>query len=297
MSRNETESDNLTLWNDALLSLHELCQLQCLQMGREAGALWQRGEDIRKETLRLPRPLCREGQHPVSVQALLDVMETQQRLAFCRGFSEHCPSLLQESEPPLPPIPPPPAPRVVFWDNYFGREALRRFRTVIPMPRPVTAPSFTAVCEELAEGRADLALLPLGDSREGKMLHLYEEIDRFELHITHTCDIPYPDEGRSICVALLSRLYTPTASVNGDRLLSCRIPGEEAALCDILSAARATGLSLVQIDSRPDPYAEDGRMIYHPTFRVTRDTELFELYLAMCHPRARIIRKYLHLKA
>ena len=294
MNHNATALDNLALWQDSLLSLQELCQLQCLQMGREAGEQWRRRELSQPFELRLPAPDSTEAQHPIPIGVLLRVIGVQQQLAFCRGFLESCPDYLSETDQLPLGAPPPASPRVVFWDNYFGREALRRFKAVLPLPRPVTAPSFTAVCEELAGGRADFALLPLGDSREGKMLHLYEEIDRFELHITHTCDIPYPDEGRSISVALLSRLYAPTARANSELLIACRVPGEEHALSEILSAASSAGLSLTQIDSLPDPYDANG-VTYHPILRADRDPALFEAYLSICHPRARIVSKYFHL--
>jgi hypothetical protein len=121
--------------------------------------------------------------------------------------------------------------------------------------------------------------------------------DRFELRITHTCDVPYPDEGRSISIALLSRLYTPVAKSAGEQLLTLALLDEDGhTLQGVLAAASIAGLSLVRIDSLPAPYGEDG-VIYHPIFRVEGDPRLFECFLAICHPRARIIAKYRHLKA
>lgn len=288
-------TENLALWRASALEGLELSLLQLQEAGHLAGRAYPQGAmDIR--ALRIP-PQTPPSNSALPLEALLRELQIEEQMAFCRGFLEGCPQFSREDALALPTAAPPASPRVVFWDNYFGREALRRFKEVLPLPRPVTAPSFTAVCEELAGGNADFALLPLGDSREGKLLHLYEEIDRFELRITHTCDVPYPDEGRSISIALLSRLYTPVAKSAGEQLLTLALLDEDGhTLQGVLAAASIAGLSLVRIDSLPAPYGEDG-VIYHPIFRVEGDPRLFECFLAICHPRARIVAKYRHLKA
>ena len=193
-------------------------------------------------------------------------------------------------------LPCPRAPRVVFWDNQFARAALHRFKNLLPLARPVTVPSLGQVCEELAAGNADFALLPLGDSKEGRLQPLYDAIDRFELRISHTCDIPYPSEGRSMCFALIAGQYdTPPAKLRAVKLLGCEVLEQDRhTLSDLLSAAAQCDLSLQRIDSLPSPYGED-TMLYQPTFRVEGDERVFECYLDMCHLRARVIGKYQHL--
>lgn len=279
-------AQNIALWQAAAAENRTLRLLQFTQWGRMAA------EDFAKGGFRDAKDLAPH----LHAQFPTQTPEAAEQIAFCRGFLERYPQFLREEESAgqLPPAPA--APRVVFFDSFFSREALRRFEVLLPLPRPVTAPSFTAVCEELASDRADFALLPLEDTRKGKFLYVPEEAERFELRMTHTCDIPYPDETGSVTVALLAKLYQPTEKSEGEPLLSCVVPEEDhQTLCELLRAAECAGLSLRSIDSRPTPYGERG-VYYQPVFRSTPQSEqLFESYLAIFHPRARVLGRYRHL--
>ena len=280
-------ADNLRLWRENAATTNELRTLQAAQLGREA--LTQEAVEQAVRTL-WPRKAA------ATVAARVDEIEEQ--LAFLTGLmhTHTRADILQAlSLPTLSPAPT--APRVVFLDSMFGREALKHFEKLIPHALPVTAHSFTAVCEELAGDRADFALLPLEDSHEGKFLHLYEEIDRFELHITHSCTVA-AGEGRSVLMALLSHRYTPPLSTTGERILDCAVLEEEShALCDLLCAARACGLTLRRADTLPATYGEN-IVIYHPLFCAPSEESelLFLLYLTLFQPRARATARYLHLK-
>ena len=280
-------ADNLAIWRESGERDLKLCLLQQEQLGCAAAKAWQSDK-----TPPLP-PVIRE----IGPCARAGLVEEQ--IAFLRGFLSVIPDFsAQEMQEITPALPAPNAARVAFLDSEIGRDALRRFECVLPHLRPHPAPSFTAVCEELAFDRADFALLPLEDSREGKFLHLYEEIDRFELRITHVCTVPYAERDRSVLMALLSRRYIPTISVRGDRLLACTVFDEDAGvLSDLLIAAKAAGLRLHHIDTLPAPYGEGGAF-YHPVFcteRAESDALLFA-YLAVCLPRAHVTARYLHLK-
>ena len=286
-----TAADNLTLWHEAAAENRELCLLQAEQLGRDSAHRTPR--EIRE----LARQLFTHFHGAQDAAARAALIGGQ--IAFLQGLLQNPPPLLGEGADGLLVYEAAPAaPRVVFLDSFFGREALHRFEALLPHARPVTAPSFTAVCEELASGRADFALLPLEDSREGRFLHLFEEIDRFELHVTHTCEVPYTQEGRTVLMGLLSRLYTPTQAVTGDQLLSCTLLQEEAhALSDLLLAAEYCRLTLRRVDTLPTSFDED-RVIHHLSFAVLqpRDELLFRTYLELFLPRACITERYLHLK-
>ena len=283
----ETATDNLKLWRESSRQALALRLLQQQELGRAAAEAYLREK-------RLPTPPTAEVD---SACARAELVEEQ--IAFLQGFLSAVPNFSEAELKELSPmLPAPNAPRVAFLDSAIGRDALRRFECVLPHLRPHPAPSFTAVCEEVAYDRADFALLPLEDSREGKLLHLYEEIDRFELRITHVCTVPYAERNRSVLMALLSRRYTPTLPAKGERLLACSLFDEDAcALSDLLAAAKAAGLRLHHIDTLPSPYGEDGAF-YHPVFcteSAESDALLFA-YLAVCLPRAHVTARYLHLK-
>ena len=248
-------ADNLSLWREGAAQTLELRTLQAKQLGEKV--LTQ--EDA-EHAIRALWP--KKGEKDAVARA----SEIAEQLAFARGILQahaHEQILQHLHLPHLSPAPA--APRAVVLDSTFGREALRRFEKLIPHSLPVTAPSFTAVCEELAGDRADFALLPLEDSREGRFLHLYEEIDRFELHITHSCSVPAED-GHSVLMALLSHRYAPAVTAEGLRFLGCAVLEEDShALCDILTSARACELTLRRVDTLPVSYGENVA-IYHPLF-------------------------------
>ncbi len=280
-------ADNLRLWQESGAQAPALCLLQQEELGRAAGAAWL-------EEKKPPLPPVTEKAGPCARAGLVE-----EQIAFLRGFLSVVPDFCAQELQDLSPIAPAPnAPRVAFLDSEIGRDALRRFEVVLPHLRPHPAPSFTVVCEEITNDRADFALLPLEDSREGKFLHLSEEIDRFDLRITHVCTVPYAERGRSVLMALLSRRYTPVPAAEGDWLLSCTVFGEDAhVLSDLLIAATAAGLQLHHIDTLPSPYGEGGAF-YHPVFctQSAQSDALFLTYLAVCLPRAHVTARYLHLK-
>ena len=283
----DVAADNLALWRENSARTLALRLLQQQELGRDAARDWI---DEKKAPLP-PRATAKTA----AARAAL----VEEQIAFLRGFLSVAPDFVkQELQDLTPALPAPNAPRVAFLDSAIGRDALRHFECVLPHHRPLPTHSFTAVCEEIANERADFALLPIEDSREGKFLHLYEEIDRFELRITHVCTVPYADRSRNVLMALLSRRYAPVHTVEGDWLLSCSFFGEEPhALSDLLIAADAIGLRLHHIDTLPSPYGETGAF-YHPVFCTegAQADALFLAYLAVCLPRAHVTARYLHLK-
>ena len=282
-----TAADNLALWRESTAQTNELRILQAKQLGSEV-----RSQEEVEKAIRALRP------RKTAAGVAARTEEIEEQLAFLQGVLQklaHTDVLQALSLPTLSPAPT--APRVVFLDSVFGREALKHFEKLLPHSLPVTVHSFTAVCEELAGDRADFALLPLEDSHEGKFLHLYEEIDRFELHITHSCTVA-TDEGHSVLMALLSHRYAPTIPVAGERILGCAVLEEEShVLCDLLNAARACSLTLRRVDTFPASYGEN-IVIYHPLFCApsAQSELLFLLYLTLFQPRARATARYLHLK-
>ena len=280
-------ADNLALWRENAAQTQELRRIQALLQGRAALTR----NDVEKTVSAL---WPRKG----ASDALERADEIEEQISFVQGLLQaHAHEALLQALP-LPTLSPAPtAPRVVFLESVFGREALKQFDPLLSHPLPVTAPSFTAVCEELVGDRADFALLPLEDSHEGRFLHLYEEIDRFELHITHSCTVTTED-GRSVLMGLLSHRYIPQAAATGERLLSCAVLEESShTLCDLLTAARACSLTLRRVDTLPTSYGEDV-VIYHPLLaaKSEQDELAFLLYLTLFQPRARATARYLHLK-
>ncbi len=285
-------ADNLRTWRTASADIRELRLLGALDAGRRLAMLTP--SDALPDPSFLPAEELPNTPLVGDPDAFLHTLAVEEQIAFCRGFL---------SVRPLTPTgdeeqgaPPPAAPRIAFLESPFAREALRTLGRILPHARPVTVPNFTAVCEELASDHADFALLPLEDSQEGKLMRPLQAIDSFSFRITHTCEIPYPDGGRSVTMALLTQRYLPTAKRKGEQMLGCRVSQQTPfTLSDLLIAARQCGLTLRRVDSLPTPYGEDG-VIYFPVFRATEgEVALFEAYLTLFQPSAQLIGTYTHI--
>lgn len=284
-------AENLAIWQEAAGENRELRLLQAERLGIALAGAWLEGSLTDLSLLTLPVPQVPHSALVPDAAPFAHTVGVEEQLALCRGFLSVAPFPLCEKEAALPL--PPAAARVVFLDSHFAREALRALSPVLPHAIPVAASSFATVGEELASDRADFALLPIEDSTEGVLSRVLDEIDRMEFSITHTCEIPYQDEGRSITMALLTKHYRPKRG-GGETLLTVSITAENAhTLTDLTTAALCCGMPLHRITSRPLPYAADTALL--ATFLADGgDIALLRAYLAAAHPRAQITHVTTH---
>ncbi|MBE6612170.1 MAG: hypothetical protein E7632_06740 [Ruminococcaceae bacterium] len=153
------------------------------------------------------------------------------------------------------------SPRIAYFQNAYADAAFRIFSGSFDTPSVTYAADFTAVCEEVYYGRADLCMLPLDSSRDAKLISFYRLIDKYELNPVMSCDVTSPDGGVTTRYALLRRsIALPDASLF-DRPGSCfleftLVPDENASLGDVLAAAKECGLSLYKVDSIPLTYSD-----------------------------------------
>ena len=120
----DVAADNLTLWRENAAQSRELRALQAMRLGAEA--LSQ--EDVEKSILSLwPKKQSRGAPARLG--------EIEEQLAFLQGLLQSHPHEAVWKTLALPALSPPPAaPRVVFLDSMFGREALKCFEKLLPHP-------------------------------------------------------------------------------------------------------------------------------------------------------------------
>ena len=95
----------------------------------------------------------------------------------------------------------------------------------------------------------------------------------------------------------MSNIYTSAEQLIGATpLLECRPSCEDPHMVqELLTAAHGAGLALRRMDSLPDPYLEDSIAYFTVFSAPPQARELFELYLAICLPRAAVIGHCFHL--
>ncbi len=95
------------------------------------------------------------------------------------------------------------SPRIAYFQNAYADAAFRIFSEVLDAPSVSYASDFTAVCEEVYYGRADMCMLPMDSSRDAKLISFYRLIDKYELNPILSCHVISPDGGVTTRYALL----------------------------------------------------------------------------------------------
>ena len=287
----QTAGENLSRWRRGLRPEAELCRLQYTALAQYAAAAFRAGtwrEISELRTYRSPLLAAEEASRSPLELALY----TEERLTLAGELLTLLPELFSESEATEALAPGP----VAVLDNPFFTAAAKRFALLTEEAPTLVVPAFADVCEAVAQANARFGILPLEDSADGKLLHFYEQLDRYELHVSHTTDVPYPDGTKTIRFALFYRSHPPTASLPGEGMLECSQFGENrGGLVELLNAALGAGLSLRRLDAIPAPYDTDG-FFYRPIFRTSEgDAHLFEAYLACFMPRTTVTARYVHI--
>ncbi len=189
--------------------------------------------------------------------------------------------------------------RIAYQRNSYADSAYLIFAEQLTSPRVLYSHNFQTVCEEVYNQNCEYCILPLENSTEGPLNSFFRLIERFELKIAATCDIPTTDGSRTTKFALLRRNLSPLYATvsNQNRLFEFSLPSEDSLQpSDVLYAAECCGLRLCRHASG---------------MRRTNDTELrsdsfvigadggdlftFLLFLAMEAPNYTPIGLYPHL--
>lgn len=280
-------AENLAIWREAAADNRELRLLQLQELARSVAHTLSPDTELTPSSMKLPFD-------PTPENGFTRAMRIDEQISFCRELLDAHPALVQEGDMLTAP---PASPRIACLAGSMFSKAWERFSPLLPNARPVYFSSLAELLEETAAGEADFTLLPIEDAKGARFLHFYEELERLELHITHTCDIPSEEGEHSIRFALLSRLYRPTVQLPALPLWEYRIPGDDPhTLHELLTAADAAGLTLFRIDSLPALYPENS-FSYYAVLGVPQSTPTWmDAYLSLFQPRTTVVGRYLHLK-
>lgn len=186
---------------------------------------------------------------------------------------------------------------IVYQKSNYADDAYLRFAKVIPDARARNAHSFQLAANEVARGRCEYCILPVENSAEGPLSSFARLIDRYDLKIVATYDVPTGDGNRYTRFALLRRDLVIPAVINANTVFECVIPGEGApTVASILLAAQMCDLRLCRLDSRMRDDGEVLTPVTHFVFAVSGgDLASYLLYLAMQAPEYEPRGIYQHL--
>lgn len=188
--------------------------------------------------------------------------------------------------------------KISYFKNSYADEAYITFSEKLENTRSVNAASFAESCENVCTGRSEYCILPIENTKDGKLATFYSLIYKYELKIAATCSVDFNDEGNSTVFALLQR---STRSIwdnsMSDMFFEIRfIADNYPRISDILIAAEYCSMRPVRIDSTPLPYSNN-KFAHHITFSIDSAEMIpFLIYISLDAPQYIPIGIYKHIK-
>lgn len=191
--------------------------------------------------------------------------------------------------------------KIAYFRNAYADAAFRIFSEVLDNPSVTYAADFSAVCEEVYYGRADMCMLPLDSSRDAKLISFYRLMDKYELNPIYSCDVTTPDGSVTTRYALIRRGMSVPNRVHLDTPGSCffelnLVLDSSSAFENVLGAAKRFGLTLYKADSLPLTYS-DSEFACDIIFKVgnAKGLNAFVLYLSLAVPQYEPLGIYPHI--
>ncbi len=148
--------------------------------------------------------------------------------------------------------------KIAYVKNKFNDIAYEKLSKAFQKPRAVLVDSPREACEAVANGIVENCILPIENSRDGKLFGFYEMLDRFDLKICAVCSIDTEDDFGYIKHALIAR--------GCKALLHCDLENKSYIfefstlamnadfLGELIDFAKLCGAVSLTIDSKPTQY-------------------------------------------
>ena len=171
-----------------------------------------------------------------------------------------------EERMPTPPPAAKPSPltaaargRIAYMPTAFADKAYLRLAAHVKNPRAAATAGFVDACEEVHSGLCEYCILPLENTRNGKLTAFTRLILRYRLRITAVCDLENAAaEGQVTRFALLTNAFEDefpaplTPPPAGEPLyLELMHTSDSMTLTELLTAAEFCGMTLCRADTLP----------------------------------------------
>lgn len=123
--------------------------------------------------------------------------------------------------------------------------------------------SFSDACEAVFDGKCQYCILPLENSREGKLYSFYAMMDRYELKISQVVQEDNEDGAESVTYGLLSKTVSFFGVVTGRQMLEFSVIQENADfVARVIEAVNLLGGSVADVGAQPLVYDQPRRRFY-----------------------------------
>lgn len=185
--------------------------------------------------------------------------------------------------------------KIAYAKNKFTDLAFEKLSLRLSNAKAIHLPSFSDACEALNDGVCEFAILPLGNTIDGKLFGVYTMIDRYGLKICGVCDVD-TDENRTVRYALLAKKTARTLqkrAKNLGYLLEFSLISRNADfLSELGSGIDKCGAVLISVDSRPVPYDHQLKKYIFSLNVQKNDLELLKLWLTLSYESFSLIGFY-----
>ncbi len=244
-------------------------------------------------TAMLAEEICRtDGSADTLFQAFLSATDEKSELTkalFCRTYAQLHPkdaALRPEALFGLDETPPAGAHgKIAFVRNRYNERAYERFSDSVVGAKPLHSSGFSEACDEVYNGNASYAILPIENSTSGRLFSFYAIMDRYELKICAITEIESDDGSENVRYALVGRSAPRAFGKSAVCALECSLTREDGShLADLLQTASELGATARKIDFLPLEYDYSFYRVFC-TFQLSvTDAAAFGLYLLLSYP-------------
>lgn len=183
--------------------------------------------------------------------------------------------------------------RVALVNNPYNDEAFSHFSRALVSPKKAYFPSFIEACESVMDGLCEFCVLPMENTRNGRLFGFYEMIDRYELKICAVTELDAEEAMGRTRYGLIGKSCPNRIPRKSLWNFEFSVVSEsECFPTDILQIAPVLEATVLKIDSIPVRYDEDSQRIYF-AFRLPElCAPAFDLYLSEEHSRYTTIGYY-----
>lgn len=153
--------------------------------------------------------------------------------------------------------------RIAYAKNKFSDAVLNLLADTMHNARPTTVASNTAACEAVINGKSEFCLLPIENTRDGKIFGFYSMLDRFELKICGVNTLDADDDMSGIKYALIAKSckdFSFSRSRGTEYIFEFSVVSRNGDFIEpLLQVAKKCGATLLSVDSRPVEYDQQLR--------------------------------------
>ena len=176
--------------------------------------------------------------------------------------------------------------RIALVKNRFNEQAYQMLSPSVTGAKEYHVSSFSEACEEVANMRCEYGVLPVENTRDGRLFGFYGMLDRYELKICAVTSLETDDLRGSTRYALIGRALPARIPKSSQWNLEYSValpvgefPHDLLSVCDRFSA------KLLKVDSLPVQYDDQLHRFYF-TFQVSKDAAVgYHLYCTQVHTR------------